>query len=176
MSGLSAAEFVPRMARITGLPQATINGLKRRLTECSILPMRQGAIVPSLETYHVVMLLLATLADVPAKDATSAAAQYYGLINDEGDSLGEVLTRLIDSFKGPNVVSAMAYRSRLEVDCNYPRALLSIETTEGQMELIFGPQSKKWTDAKVRRSMTISGKCLFDLAIGLHYGRWPERA
>lgn len=172
MSGLSAAEFVPRMAQITGLPEATINGIKRRLTEGAILPLRQGANVPAVDTYHVTMLLLGTLADVPAKDAASAAASFYNLVNDNGERLGDVLTRYLDSFRSPNAIAALVYRSRLEIDCGYPRALLSIETTEGQLEIIFGSQAKPWTDIKVRRSMTISGKCLFDLGMIIH--GWPK--
>lgn len=174
MNGLSAAEFVPRMAQITGLPEATINGVKRRLTEGAILPLRQGAIIPPLDAHHVAMLLLGTLADVPAKDASCAAVSYYNLMNNEEEKLGEVLTRYLDSFKRPNPVAALAYRSRLELDCGYPRALLSIETTNGQLEILFGSQAKPWADIKVRRSMTISGKCLFDLGMIIH--GWPERA
>ncbi|WP_445216197.1 hypothetical protein ACKWRH_28310 [Bradyrhizobium sp. Pa8] len=171
----TAKELMEGTALVTGLALPNVQAAKRRLIEAGIWESATGSHIPVMNTYSLVMLLFALLADVPGKDMLSAACSYYGLVNDEGDSLGEVLTRLIDSFKGPNAVSAMAYRSRLEVDCNYPRALLSLETRDGQLELIFGPQSKKWTDAKVRRSMTISGKCLFDLAIGLHYNRWPDR-
>ncbi|MBR0906963.1 hypothetical protein [Bradyrhizobium liaoningense] len=172
----TAKELMEGTALVTGLPPANVQAAKRRLIETGIWEPSTGSHVPEMTTYSLVMMLLALLADVPGKDMVSAACSYYGLVNDEGDSLGEALTRLIDSFNERSIVAPLAYRSRLEIDCGYPRACLSIETTEGQLELLFGPQAKKWADEKVRRSMTISGKCLFDLACGLHFNQWPHRA
>lgn len=171
----TAKELMEGTTVVTGLPPANVQAAKRRLIEAGIWESSTGSHVPEMNTYSLVMLLLALLADVPGKDMASAACSYYGMVNEEGDCLGDALTRFIDSFKNGSIVAPLAYKSRLEVDCGFPRACLSIETTDGQLELIFGRQAKKWSDEKVRRSMTISGKCLFDLAFGLHLNQWPER-
>lgn len=171
----TAKELTDGTALVTGLPRAHVQAAKRRLIEAGIWESSTGSHVPEMNTYSLVMLLLALLADVPGKDMASTACSYYGMINDEGDSLGDALTRFIDSFKNRSIVATVAYKSRLEVDCGHPRACLSVEAKDGQLELLFGRQKKQWADEKVRRSMTISGKCLFDLACGLHFNQWPKR-
>jgi hypothetical protein len=171
---ITASDLVPRLARITGLPEATITGVKRRLTETATIPSRRGAIVPKLRTEHVVLIVLGVLADVPAKDVACAAQSYFALTDRYGNKLGNQLTGMIDSFKSANAIAALTYKSRLEIDCNRPRALLSMECIDGQEEVIYGLQSKLWEDITVRRSMTISGKCLFDLAMDIHFNRWND--
>lgn len=171
---VAASDLVPHLAAITGLPEATINGVKRRLTETDIFPSRRGSFVPELGPRHAVMILLGVLADVHAKDAASAATAYFSLCDPNGNTLGDSLCNIIDSFKSVNDVSALAYKSRLEIDCGQPRACLSMQTTDGQAEVLFGVQAAQWTDIRVRRSMTISGKVLFDLGCGLHFNRWPD--
>ncbi|MEH2505605.1 hypothetical protein V1290_004416 [Bradyrhizobium sp. AZCC 1578] len=172
---VAASDLVPNLARITGLPLSTVIGVKRRLVETGIWPSSRGATVPKLNTRHTVMMLLALLTDVPAKDAASAACAYYALMDPTGrNGLGDVLVNMINSFKSASDTAALAYKSRIEVDCDRPRACLSIETIEGQCETLFGIQSAPWSDIRVRRSMTISGKCLFDLACGLHFNRWES--
>jgi hypothetical protein len=169
---VAASDLVQHLARITGIPISTAIGIKRRFVETGIWPSSRGAHVPGLNTHHVVMMLLALLADVPAKDAASAATSYFALADADGYRLGEALANIIDSFKSVNDVSAIAYKSRVTVDCDRPRVCISFETTEGQFERLFGVQAAQWSDIRVRRSMTISGKCLFDLACGLHFNRW----
>jgi hypothetical protein len=172
---VAASDLVPNLARITGLPESTVQGVKRRLVETDIWPSSRGATVPQLNTRHAAIMLLALLADVPAKDAASAASSYYALMDPTGtNSLGDVLVNMIDSFRSVNDTAALSFKSRIEVDCDIPRARLSSETTEGQCETLFGVQSAPWSDIRVRRSMTISGKCLFDLACGLHFNRWES--
>lgn len=170
---IAASDLVPHLARITGFPLPTITGVKRRFIETGVWPCSRGATVPHLTAQHVVLMLLALLADVPAKDAASAASSYYALTDSTGsNSLGGTLVNIIDSFKSVNDASALALRSRVEVDCIKPRALISSATIDGQSELLFGIQTAPWDDARVRRSMTISGKVLFDIACGLHFNRW----
>jgi hypothetical protein len=174
---IPASELVPRVASVTGLPYSTVYSVKRRFVETGIWPSSRGAHVPDLGTEHVVLMLLALLADVPAKDAVAMANTYYSLNDADGNKLGDVLVEMIDSFrsiaKTPSLPAAMALKSRLEVDCGRPRACLSVECTDGQDEILYGAQSAQWEDLRVRRSMTISGKCLFSLACGLHFNRWP---
>ncbi|AMA58890.1 hypothetical protein [Bradyrhizobium sp. CCGE-LA001] len=169
---MTTKELVAVLARITGLPHATINQYKRRFIEGGRFPCRTGAINPPITTEHVVLLLLALLADVPAKDAVTTAIHYANLCDDQGNKLGEKLTELLDSFKTPTAYAALTYHSRIEVDCGLPRALWSIETADGQHEAIFGIQDKLWADIRVRKSLTISGKCLFDLGMIIH--GWPK--
>jgi hypothetical protein len=170
--GIAARDLVSKMARITALPEPTINQPKRRLIEARLIPASCGANIAELETEHAVLLLLAVLADVPAKDAASTAIHYFHMHDDEGNKLGDTLTNLLNRFKSPCVEAALAYRTRLEIDCGYPRALLSIETTSGQHEVYFGVQNRPWSDIKVRKATTISGKCLFEIGAALH--GWPE--
>jgi hypothetical protein len=126
------------------------------------------------------LLLLALLANVPHKDASNTANDYWALRDSNGNYLGEALTDMIESFKTikgtPSIEAAMALKSRLEVDCGKPRACITIECNDGTLETLYGTQSAQWQDVRVRQSMTISGKVLFDLACGLYFNRWPGDA
>lgn len=174
---ISAAELTARVASITGLPYSTVYSVKRRFVESGLWPSSRGANVPSLEPKHLALLLLALLADVPHKDASNTANDYYALRGPRGQLLGEVLTDMIESFKSiksiPSIEAAMALKSRLEVDCGSPRACVILECNDGTIETIYGKQAAQWQDVRVRRSTTISGKVLFDLACGLYFNRWP---
>jgi hypothetical protein len=174
---ISARELVTRTASVTGLPYSTVHSVKRRFVETGVWPAARGAHVPDLDSHHLVMLLLALLADVPSKDAAAAANAYYSLADPNGNKLGEVLEEMIRSFRSIKGVlsqqAAMALKSRLEIDCGKPRACITIECNDGTLETLYGIQSAPWNDLSIRRSMTISGKCLFDLACGLFFNRWP---
>ena len=172
---IPASELVYRVAETTGLPYSTVYSVKRRFVETGVWPSARGTHVPGLGSYHLVMLLLALLADVPAKDAAASASAYYSLADPAGNKLGDFLVNIVDSFKNrePLGLAMVGYKSRLELDCGQPRACFSIACDEGQIEKLFGLQSAQWLDIKVRRSFTISGKCLFDLANGLHFNSWP---
>jgi hypothetical protein len=172
---IPASELVPRVAGITGLPYSTVYSVKRRFVETGIWPSSRGAHVPDLNTRHVVLMLLALLADVPAKDASTTALHYYSLVDADGDKLGDVLVKLIDAFKDTTSdLAKVGFKSRLEVDCGRPRACLNLHCTDGNEEILYGVQRAQWEDLIVRRSMTISGRCLFHLARGTHFNRWPE--
>lgn len=170
----TANETTLGVAAVTGVPHATIRQIHRRLVETAAWPSARGAYVPVLTTYHLVLLLFAYLADVPNKDCVSAAYSYFALTDENGNKLGDVLVSILDSFKSANGVAALALQSRLEVDCGQPRACIISNTLEGSVETLYGLSSKQWDDVTVRRSMTISGKVLFDLAMGLHFNRWNE--
>ena len=148
------------MASVTGLPLSTVYSVKRRFVETGIWPSSRGAHVPDLTIRHVVLMLLALLADVPAKDAAATANAYYALQNHDGEQLGDTLVRIIESFKSTSPLAQVAYKSRLEVDCGRPRACLNMQCTDGHEEILYGVRSAQWEDLIVRRSMTISGKCL----------------
>jgi hypothetical protein len=170
---IPASELVPRVAGITGLPLSTVYSVKRRFVETGLWPSSRGAHVPDLTIRHVVLMLLVLLADVPAKDAAATANSYYSLAAPDGSKLGDVLVSIIDAFKDHNSPMAQAaYKGRLEVDCGRPRACLNVQCTDGHEEILYGVQRAQWEDLIVRRSMTISGKCLYDLACGLHFNRW----
>lgn len=171
---ITAAELVYRVASVTGLPVSTVYGIKRRFVETGDWPSSRGAHVPGLTVRHVVLMLLALLADVPAKDAAATANAYYALQNEDGEKLGDALVRIIDSFKTTTPLAQVAYKSRLEIDCGRPRACLNMACTDGNAEILYGVQRAQWEDLIVRRSMTISGKCLYDLACGLHFNRWDS--
>lgn len=174
---ISASELVPRVAAVTGIPHSTVYSVKRRFVETGVWPSSRGAHVPDLDSHHLVMLLLALLCDVPAKDASASATAYYSLADPNGNKLGEVLKDMIRSFRSikgvPSIEAAMALKSRIDLDCGKPRACITIECNDGTLETLYGIQSAQWNDLSVRRSMTISGKCLFDLACGLFFNRWP---
>jgi hypothetical protein len=174
---ISAAELVTRVAQITGLPNSTVHSVKRRFVESGIWPSSRGAYVPSLEPKHLTLMLLALLADVPSKDASNVANDYWALRDADGNYLGEVLTDMIESFKTikgeASDLAGITYKSRVEVDCGKPRACITTQCVEGNIETLYGTQSAQWSDVRVRRSMTISGKVLFDLAVGIYFNRWP---
>jgi hypothetical protein len=68
-------------------------------------------------------------------------------------------------------------KSRFELDCNTPRVCAISECSDGSnVETLYGVQANQWSDVRVRRSMTISGKVLFDIAMGIHFNRWPVEA
>lgn len=171
----SASDISIHVPHVTGIPKSTIFGVKRRFVETGMWPSSRGASIPNLDTEHVVLMLLALLADVPAKDASSTATSYFNLCDANGHRLGDTLVRMIDSFKDVRDLPPLAqvtYKSRLEVDCGYPRACLSMHCTDGQEEILYGVQIEQWQDLNVRRSMTISGKTLFKIAMGVHHNRW----
>jgi hypothetical protein len=171
---MKASELVYRVAETTGLPYSTVYSVKRRFVETGVWPSSRGTNVPSLGSYHLVMLLLALLADVPAKDAAASASAYYSLADPDGNKLGECLENIINSFRSVNPVSQVAAKSRLEVYTNHPRACIYAHCKDGIVETSYGLQSDQWSELSVRRSTVISGKCLFDLAMHLHFGSWPE--
>lgn len=86
-----------------------------------------------------------------------------------------MLVNIIDAFKDTtSQLAQVAYKGRLEVDCGRPRACLNLSCTDGHEEILYGVQRAQWEDLVLRRSITISGKCLYDLACGLHFNRWNE--
>jgi hypothetical protein len=163
----AASELVPAIAAITNQPLSKLTGIRRRLTETGLLPSRQGAYVPDLNPRHAALIVLALLADVEAKNASQAALSYYELRDEHGNKFGDVISKMIASFRLPSLTAALAYKSRIEIDCGRTRATISSETTEGQFETLFGVKTPQWSDHAVKRSMTISGKCLFDIAMAL---------
>jgi hypothetical protein len=173
---IAASELIYNLPKLTGLTKATVRGVYRRLNETGIFPVSHGAKIEKLNSYHVAMLLLALLVDVPVKDSAPAACAYYSLVDENGNKIGDALVNILDSFKSPNAVASLAYKSRIEVDCNSPRVCVVSDTTEGTVETLYGLRTKQWTDIRVRRSMTISGKVLFELAKGVHFNRWPLEA
>lgn len=170
---MTASELIQNLPALTGLPTAKVSGHYRKLIEAGCLPISRGSTIEKLTTYHAVMLLLALLADVPPKNAAAAACAYYSLADENGNKVGDVLTNMIDSFRWINDSAKVAIRSRVDVDCFAPRVCIISECTEGSLETLYGIRDKQWSDVRVRRSMTISGKVLFDLAMGIHFGRWP---
>jgi hypothetical protein len=169
---IAASDLIRNLPSITGLPESTVRGHYRKLNEAGVLPASHGATIARLNSRHVVMLLLALLADVHAKDAVRTACVYHDLEDGDGNKFGDVLTNMLDSFRSLNEVSPLVYKSRIEFDCNTPRVCVTSECNDGSIVTLYGSQSKPWLDVRVRRSMTISGKVLFDLAMGVHFNRW----
>src|SRR5712664_1531154 len=129
-----ASELTHYVAGITGLPHSTVYSVKRRFIETGIWPSSRGAHVPDLGAHHLVMMLLALMADVPAKDAASTASAYYSLADPDGNKLGDCLVNIINRFRSNNPVSQVAAKSRVEVYTNYPRACLYTHCTDGVAE------------------------------------------
>jgi hypothetical protein len=171
---ITASELIPNLATVTGFPEATVRGHYRKLSEAGLLPLSRGSTVEKLNTRHTVMLLLSLLVDVPAKDAAAWARAYYALADEDGNKIGDALVNILNSFRSVNDTATLAFKSRVEIDCSAPRACIISECTEGSIETLFGIRDKQWSDVQVRRSMTISGKVLFDLAIGIHFNRWDQ--
>lgn len=129
---------------------------------------------PELSTRNVAHFLLGLLTDSKSKDVAAAACAYYSLRNKDGEKLGDFLVRVLDSFEDltNSPLAQIAFKSRIEVDCNSPRACFTTECTDGADETLFGIQTAQWNDIAVRRSMTISGRSLFYIGLGLHMNDW----
>ena len=172
---IAASDLIRNLPATTGIPESTVRGHYRKLNESGILPVSHGAKVVKLNSHHVVMLLLAILPDVQAKDAVRTACLYHDLTDTGGNKFGDVLVNIVDSFRSVNAVAALAYKSRVELDCKAPRACITSQCSDGVfVETLYGVPTKKWSDVRVRRSVTISGKVLFDLAKGIHFNRWQD--
>ena len=172
----TATDMVAHAAAITKIPLSTIVAVKRRFGETGLWPTARGPNIPDLSTKNVAHLILGLLADTKAKDVSAAACSYYSLCNSSGQKLGDILCRLLDSFKDVDEISkvaAFAFKSRLELDCDSPRACLTHHCTDGNTEELFGILSKQWDDIAVRKSMTISGRSLFQFSCGIHHNFWP---
>jgi hypothetical protein len=170
---IAASNLIRNLPKLTGMSEATVRGVYRKLNEAGFLPSSHGATIAKLGPTHVIMLLLALMADVPAKDAVSAGRAYYALADEHGNAVGEVLTNMLNSFRSVNPAAALAYKSRVELDCDSPRVRIVSECDDGSnIETLYGVHEKPWLDVRVRRSMTVSGKVLFDLAMGVHFNRW----
>src|SRR5437764_15390314 len=130
----TATDMVAHAAAITKIPLSTIVAVKRRFGETGLWPTARGPNIPDLTTKNVAHLILGLLADTKAKDVAGAACAYYSLHNSRGQELGDILCRLLDSFKDiqdPSPVAAFAFKSRLELDCDSPRACLTHHCTDG---------------------------------------------
>ena len=171
---IAASDLIHYLPGLTGIPDATVRGVYRKLNEAGILPVSRGAKVEKLNTRHAAMLILGLMVDVPAKDAAATARAYYGLTDENGNKIGDVLANMLDSFRTVNNIARLALKSRVEVDCDSPRVCIVSETAEGVIETLFGIRDKPWSDIRIRRSMTVSGKVLLELAIGVHFNRWPD--
>jgi hypothetical protein len=172
---IAASDLIRNLPATTGIPESTVRGHYRKLNESGILPASHGAKVVKLNSHHVVMLLLAILPDVQAKDAVRTACVYHDLKDAHGNNFGDVLVNMLDSFRSANEVSGLTYKSRVELDCKTPRVCITSDCNDGMsIETLYGVQTKQWSDVRVRRSVTISGKVLFELAKGIHFNRWPD--
>jgi hypothetical protein len=172
----TATDMVSHAAAITKIPFSTIAAVKRRFGETGLWPTARGPNIPDLSTKNVAHLILGLLADTKAKDVAGAACSYYSLMNSSGQRLGDILCQMLDSFKDLEEISpvaAFAFKSRLEIDCDSPRACLTHHCTDGNTEQLFGILSKQWDDIAVRKSMTISGRSLFQFSCGIHHDHWP---
>jgi hypothetical protein len=172
----------------------TVYAVKRRFVETKIWPSSRGAYVPEMEPYHLVMLLLALGADVPAKDASATARAYFELPDRDGNKVGHVLTRMIQSLKiakGAFVdkddskladvsVAALACRSRIEVDCGTPRVCIVSETTATRKHS-FGSrlcvvpkpsQNANYTLQKTYGAPLHEGQRLIQVFSGVARSRW----
>ena len=98
------------------------------------------------------------------------------LTDENGNKIGDVIVNILNSFRSVNDMAKLAYKSRIEFDCSAPRVCIISECTDGSIETLYGIRDRQWSDVAVRRSMTISGRVLFDLAMGVHFNRWTPFA
>lgn len=171
---IAASEIIPNLATIGGFPKSTVRQHYRKQHEAGMMPRSVGSTIAKLSPRHVALLLLSLAVDAPAKDAAAIARAYYSLVDENGNQIGDVLAAFLNSFRSANDIAKLAYRSRVDVDCDSPRACIVSDTTDGVIETIYGVRDKPWSDLRVRRVTSIGGKVLFDLGMGMHFGRWAE--
>ncbi|WFU23155.1 hypothetical protein QA649_34505 [Bradyrhizobium sp. CB1717] len=175
----TAKEIYEGVARATNTPLATVQQLKRRLVETRAWPSSRGAHVPKLDVDDLVLILLALLSGAEFRDCVAAARRYWGLRDAHGQKLGDVLVRAVNSFH-PNLqdlpFAVLAYKAVVTIDTNVQRATITYQSNGGSFDAVFGGPSPAWQDVRVRRSQSISGKRLFDLAAIIFKDRWDAHA
>jgi hypothetical protein len=188
---LPAYDLIPILARLTGQSESTVETFYRRLNEAELIPRSAGRSRTPIFARHVVIWLLAILADVPSRSAADAARQYFDLRNRVGTTTaGAMLTLFIESLgntmdcvnggmpldedypRGIELLTALhASRSRVEIDCGSEPRIRIIADLNGEgdvAEILYGPQDRPWTDDSVRKSYTVPGSVFVEIAKALY--------
>jgi hypothetical protein len=175
----TASELLPHIVRITGQPEHTVKAVREHLAHGDVLPLSHGR-GKNPEKFGSEQLgawLIGLCLDVPHRALAKTTRQYLDLPGKNGSTAGHALASLIQSFKLSSdlekVTAQAACKMRFVVDIGaVPRITLTIYSGEQIIHSVFGPQGPQWADENVRKSMTISGKVIHDLSVGLHHNIW----
>jgi hypothetical protein len=187
-AGRPASEILPHWESITGLSENTARAVTRKLTEDEILPRSRGGKAQALlgpKDVATIMIGSCIAVDAPIRDISKLTPIYCALRSPNGDRLVDVVASWIETFgsakdsfdrkdaSNDNLVAMLALRSRIQIDIGFPSASITTETKDGQLEITFGPQDQPSTFVRAVKSVTISGKILFRLAMGLYFDQRP---
>jgi hypothetical protein len=175
----TAAETMRIVSNRTGLDYGNVRNIARRLIETGVWPAGYGATVPQLSTEHVVLLLLALLADCRASDAPRLAQDYFNLVpakshNDQSalTTAGDWICQLFGAFDGEQKEAEIfAYRNQIEVCCTNAAVRFAVTADDGDpivsTFLMPGSRNTPWEDHDVKRSMTLPGAVIMRIAYDL---------
>jgi hypothetical protein len=122
------------------------------------------------------------------RNSAKMARVYFALKNEKGIRVGDKISHMIESIKGAkeafdgkdatldSVVAMAVLNSRIEIDTDFPRVAIVIETDDGAtVESVYGPmQDRESTLIRARNVAIISGTVLFRLAMLLHFNKGPD--
>jgi len=176
----TATELIPHIVRKTKQPEPTVKAVRENLAQGDILPLShsRGKNPEQYGSEHLASWLIGLGLDVPHRAIAKETRKYLDLPAANGTTTaGQALASIIESFKlstpRDRLVAETACKMRVVVDVgDVPRITVTAAVGEQLVQSVFGPQGPQWADENVRKSFTISGRVIHDLAVGLHHGIW----
>jgi hypothetical protein len=177
----TAPKLLKSFPGITGIRASTVNAVYRTEREDGFIPKCEGSNPAEVDSTHAVLLLLGSVADVPAHNAAKAARIYYDLRDKDGNRAGDAIAAMLDSFDPIGIEGRLSdavnsYNAYAVVDLERPRICI-VRERDGQppSETVFGVKAAKSWEEGVSTTKRISGKVLFELAAFMNKDSWAER-
>ena len=120
-----------------------------------------------------VLHLLANMVDAPPQSASSMARHFYDLqlvgLNNAPPRAGELIEQMLVTFlnRDRTDFSRIAFQSEIELCQTQPAIRIVTNCTDGFFETVYvehGAANSPWRDGSVRRSTTLPGKGLYEIA------------
>jgi hypothetical protein len=188
---MPAYDLIPILSKLTRFPESTTETFYRRLNEAGLIPRSAGRSRTLLSVTHVVIWLLAMIADVPSRSAAEAASSYFDLRNHNGTTAGAMLVLWLESMMSAQEIYASgekldeadprafavilaihAATSRLEIDCGGGapriRIVADLDGKGDVAEVIYGSQKRPWQDGSIRKTYVVPGRVLLELSEALN--------
>lgn len=177
----TAPELLKSFAAIAGIRASTVNAVYRTEREDGLIPKCEGSSPAEVDSTHAVLLLLGSVANVPAHNAAKAARLYYDLRDAEGNRAGDAIAAMLDSFDPRGIEGRVqnaigSYNAYVVVDLETPRVSIVRERAgQPSTENVFGVKAARSREKGVSTTKHISGKVLFELAAFMNKNHWAER-
>lgn len=176
----TATELIPHIVKKTNVADATVKAVREHLAQGDILPLSHGR-GKNPERHgseHLAAWLIGLCLDVPHRAVAKETRRYLGLLAANGTTTaGHALASFIESFKlskpQDKLTAEVACKARVTLDLGDAPRITIVVASGGQLiQSVFGPQGPQWADGNFKKSVTISGKVIHDLSVGLHHGIW----